>query len=94
MQWVDEVGQLVYAKQLLRESQQTMSEDLHIVTLEAVAKARYGLQVTAAWIYRLYMQQDVTAMSMKDANELCSLARHVCNQGSFKLPRLVHSCQG
>jgi len=83
------VEQLKYTCMLLRECRHVLlnHNNLSIVLLEAVAKARYGLTVCAQWFYQLYIEQNVDRELSQSARRLCDAASCLCDQNELKWPR-------
>jgi len=85
----DTMDQLQFTCTLLRECRHVLlkADDLSIVLLEAVAKARYSLTVCAQWFHQLYVEESVDRELMQCVRRLRDAASYLCGQNEFKWPR-------
>lgn len=61
--------------------------DLDIQTLEAVAKARFGLMICADYLYKMFITDECDRRVIGVAGSLFDAAEHLCDRVGLKWPR-------
>ena len=66
--------------------EQLHDSQLHVGPLEGIAVIRFGLYVTATWMYRMHLAKDNLANRML-VHRLTDAAKNICDQIKHKWPR-------
>ena len=88
----DPKGQLKFCTEVLEDSLDKFTPELiDIGKLEAIAGTRFGLTLLVDWMYKKYILKNNTVggEDVRVNKNLIAAAKSLCDQPTFKWPRLV-----